>query len=334
MPGIAFFTGLEELIPVLNRLIRQFYIDPVLQVKRLESGKLSVENIGGMDASPTRIPVLIGRDNPVAAEAAVPALAVGASTTVGAAGQSLQPVTEYREGCFILGPPQLWDKEPPEFRPNATTQWPVAGPIAASIRKTFDTAPDLSFEYDDSGKEGDDGNVTAASCPIPATNGRACELEFDLSPVSTYFYGNISVGLLAKEGQSQLNLNLSRGDHEPGVYMQVSARNCQDVSVHERVALIIEPQKTYKIKVRYMPTGYMRVALLDEAGEKLWDTGEIPTYGEMQFDQIRFGIESGDGCQLRWDEQKQAMFLRGMWSDSSDVISGYVDNIGLDIFKQ
>ena len=82
-----------------------------------------------------------------------------------------------------------------------------------------------------------------------------------------------------------------------------------------------------------MPAGYVRVALVDETGEKLWDTGEIPTYGEMRFDRLRFGIESGDGCQLRWDEQKQAVFLRGMSPDSSDVISAYVDNIEFIVFQ-
>ena len=326
MPGVAFFSGMKPLYPALNELLRRFYIGPVLRAEVLESGRVRIENIGGDDAPAARVKIRAGAQAAKIMEIDVPPLEAGAQRVVSVAGEALRPVTEYGSGCMILGPPLPWDKEPAEYRPNATAEWPAAGPIAASVKEAFDTQPQLELAYDTSGKKGYDGNVSSASYPIPPTERRACQLQFDLHSIDTRHYGSISVGLVEEDGKSRLNLSLYRGDYEPGAYLQVSLVNLDGLLVNERIGLIIEPKRTYRLKARYEPAGYVRVAILDDSGQKLWDTGEIPTFGEMTFDRVGFGIRSGEGSALEWDPQRKAMLLRGTIGPQY-VTSGNVDNL-------
>ncbi len=336
MPGVAFFGSNRALTPALNELLRQFYIGPVLRVATSpEDGacRVEVRNIGTADASSAQVHLQTEDQPPKTIELHVPPLAVNRTYVARIAEQHAQPITEYRERCPILGPPLLWDKEPPQMRPNATTPWPTPGAVTIAAADSFDAEPPLEFEYDTSGKEGYDGNVSAASYALPPTHSRACELRFDLRLVRNSFYGGISLALEDHNGQSQAKLRLWRSDHQPGVYMTVSLCNDDGVTAHESPALIIAPDTGYRIKLVYHPQGYVRFAISDESGTPLWDTGEIPTYGPMQFDRLRFGVESGDGCSLEWNDQQRAMFLRGMSPNSSYVISGYLDNVEFIVFQ-
>ena len=336
MPGAAFFGSMRALTPALNELLGQFYIGPVLRVATSpEDGtcRVEVRNIGAADAPSAQVQLQTEDEPRQTIQLHVPPLAVGRTYIVRIAAQHAQPITEYRESCPILGPPLLWDKEPPQLRPNATGQWPTPGPVTITVAESFDTQPPLEFEYDTSGKEGYDGNVCAASYALPPTHSRACELRFDLQLVRDGFYGGFSLALEDQTGQSQVKLSLGRGDHQPGVYMAVGLCNDDGVGAHESPALIIAPNTNYRIKLLYHPRGYVRLAICDESGTPLWDTGEIPAHGPMQFDRLRFGVAPGDGCSLEWNDQHQAMFLQGMVPNSPYVISGYLDSVEFTVFQ-
>jgi hypothetical protein len=316
-------------------LLRQFYIGPVLRVAISPEGDgcLEVRNIGAADAPATQVYLQTQDQSPETIGVHVPPLAVDHTYTTRLAEPHVQPVTEYREPCPILGPPLLWDEEPAEFRPNASAPWPTQGATVQTLQARFDEEPDLELEYDTSGKEGYDGNVCAASYGLPPTDGRACELRLDLQLVHDAFYGGISLALEDQDGQSQVKLSLGRGDYQPGVYMMVSLCNHAGVEVHESVPLVIARDTDYCIKLVYHPQGYVRLTLQGDSGTQLWDTGEIPTYGPMTFDRLRFGVKPGDGCAIEWDDRQQAMFLRGMHPSSAYVIAGYVDNVECGVFQ-
>ncbi len=104
MPGVAFFGSPPFSTDVFNTLLRQFYIDPVIRVEKLGSGDVAFKNIGGADAPATEVtlhPQVIS----------LPPLAVDQTYTLSAAGKPWTPLSEYRDGCFILGPPLQWSSE-------------------------------------------------------------------------------------------------------------------------------------------------------------------------------------------------------------------------------
>ena len=89
MPGVAFFSSMEPLYPMLNELLRQFYIGPVLRIEVLESGQVRIENIGGDDAPAARVKIRAGAQAAKILEIDVPPLAVGAQRVVSIGGANL-----------------------------------------------------------------------------------------------------------------------------------------------------------------------------------------------------------------------------------------------------
>jgi hypothetical protein len=227
----------------------------------------------------------------------------------------------------------VWDQEPAEHRPGATADWPAAPPVAGSVKLAFAEEPELTLEHDTSGKPGYDGNVSGAVFRVPPSGGRSFELQFDLDTIRTWFYGSIQVSLVSSDGKSKLDLNLYRGDHEQGPYFQLSITNEDGIIVRERMAHMIEPRKSYRIRARYKRGGYVRTTIQDRESNTLWDTGEIPIHGSLQLDQLRLGIRSGPTSELRWDEKHEAMFLRGTIGPKYPL-SGYIDNVEVSVFDE
>jgi len=84
---------------------------------------------------------------------------------------------------------------------------------------------------------------------------------------------------------------------------------------------------------RLLSTSGKGLAILDEGGLKLWDTGEVPTYGAATFDSVRFGVSSGEGSEIQWDAKQKSMRLVGV-SKPEEILAGYVDNIKVSSFKR
>ena len=327
MPGVALFGGDSDttsaLYPSVNELIRQFYIDPVLHVTVLESGQVRIENIGGDRSPPMQVMFRAADQSQVGR--AVPALDVSQRMEMSPPRAALHPVTQYSNGCFVLCSPELWDNELAEYRPNATAQWPAAGSLAFNTNDTFYIQPEFKIQEDQDGYDW-------ASYAIPSTGRRACELRFDMETIQTWFYGSIRIELTQKDGTSLFGLSLGRGDYEPGTYATVSFKGLSGHAVKERMALIIEPSKSYRLKLRYEPQeNYVRAAIMDPSGATLWDSGEIPTYGEATFDHVRFAVRNREGSSIEWDPERKDILLRGT-GGAAYVMSVHVDNVKIDCF--
>ena len=332
MPGVAFFGGFPPLYPELNEAIRRFYIGPVLRVEMLDSGEVHIENIGGDNAPAVQAGMrLVDASADAVLRMDVPPLDVGERRLMPTPGTSLLPLTEYTGDCLILGPPLLWDKEPAEYRPRATAEWPSVGPVVTTVTDSFDAEPQLELTYDTSGEERYHGNVSSARYAIPSTEGRACRLEFDLEAARIQLYGTVSLNMADRDGKSRFSLALTRSTH-PGAHFAVAITQPDGVLVTEVIAQKIVPKKTYRLRAEYHPEGFVRVAILDHSGEKLWDTGEIPTYGEMTFDHIDVDVQSGKGAAIEWSPEREALLLCGVAGDPRFVLSAYLDNLSVISF--
>ena len=95
-------------------------------------------------------------------------------------------------------------------------------------------------------------------------------------------------------GEAKTTLRLAVGDSWT---VAVSGPNLQPVTEYRSGCfvlgppLMIEPQRTYRLRVRYQPVGHLRAAILDVFGQTLWDTGRVPAYGRLSFDRVRFGVD-------------------------------------------
>jgi hypothetical protein len=136
-----------------------------------------------------------------------------------------------------------------------------------------------------------------------------------------------------REGKSSFSLALTRSTR-PGARFAVAITQPDGVLVTEVIALKIEPKTTYRLRTEYHPEGFVRVAILDHPGDKLWDTGEIPTFGEMSFDHIDFGVQSGEGAAIEWAPEREALLLRGVAGHPRFVLSGYLDNLSVTRFTE
>jgi len=332
MRGVGLFGSMPPLYPEVNRQLKQFYCDPVLHVAASDSAEIHIENIGAMDAPATRVKILTGKETERRiVELPVPPLAVGDRVTVAMAGEDPEPETDYRSGCFVLGPPRIWDQEPASFRPAAVDAWPPIGRLIKRTKESFDTQPHWQLYRDAADNDGQMGNVSSATFAVDPTSSGACELQFDLDPVSTGHYANVQIGLIDEGGQARLAFELDRGDYQPGVYVCLHATNENGVRVVERLPWKIEMNHSYRFRVRYEPAGYVRAAVLDASGESLWDTGRVPTFGRLTFDHVRFGVRSHPESRIQWDSQRQAVLLHAT-SGPSNTVSAYVDNIAIQYF--
>jgi len=70
------------------------------------------------------------------------------------------------------------------------------------------------------------------------------------------------------------------------------------------------------------------VAIHGEGGEKLWDTGRVPTYGELAFDRMSFAA----GVKVEWEPENEAIMLRSTRSGGN--IQGRLTGLDLNIYER
>ena len=375
MAGIAFYGGAAHLN--LDEQLRAFYADPVLRAVQGENGVVRVANIGGDHAPATRIKLAAENGGAREYELEVPALKVDEEFAFGVIPENdgravrvveiatgdeppaglekqLLPVTEYRPGLYVLGPPMLWSWEPAEFRPGAEDAWPEPGPTAATVRNLLSRPPSAEEAAEEGqGDEKEDGTPPSLYYDIEETGGRSFLLTFDLltNRVPDHGGGSIEVRLGEQDGTSSLRLQIIGLKDPVGghAYSQILLTNKQEAMeeepdyVREYMAVEIVPETLYQYRVHYDSSGYVRVAIHGEGGEKLWDTGRVLTYGELAFDRMSFAAHSprnraGDallipGVKVEWERENETIMLRGMRS-SAEEIQGRLTGFDLNIYEK
>ncbi|MCH2115103.1 MAG: hypothetical protein MK171_09380, partial [Pirellulales bacterium] len=320
MAGISFYGGAAHLN--LNEQLRAFYADPVLRAAQGENGVVRVANIGGDHAPAARIKLATENARAREYEVEVPALKVDEEFAFGVIpendGQAMRvveiatgdeppaglekqllPATEYRPGLYVLGPPLLWNWEPAEFRPGAEDAWPEPGLTAATVRNLLSRPPSVKEAAEEGqGDKKEDGTPPSLYYDIEETGGRSFLLTFDLltSRVPDHGGGSIEVRLGEQDGTSSLRLQIIGLKDPVGghAYSQILLTNKQEAMeeepdyVREYMAVEIVPDTLYQYRVHYDSSGYVRVAIHGEGGEKLWDNGRVPTCGELAFDRLSF----------------------------------------------
>ena len=329
MPGIAFFGSPIKYDLKTDQQLYNFYINPVLRVEPSEDGRIRVTNIGGDHAPATNIKVSVGADE---VTVRIPPLKVKEARTFDLEpnGAKVEPISEYRPGLYILGPPPLWNAEPAHLRPGALAAWPEPGPVAASGRDLLEREPSKGDV-----KESDDDS--AAEPPplyydIADTEGRSFQLAYTLRPTGIGNGSEIVVRLDDRETDSRLELAMRNngqihGRGSPG-WSLLRIRNEQGLEPEEYLALGLKAGIDYRYKLHYDASGYVRVAIHDENDNKLWDSGKVPTYGEMRFDKISFVANRV----ADWQPDEKAIDLKGgSWQGA---FAGRVSEVDLDIYEK
>ena len=359
MAGISFYGGAPHLN--LDEQLRAFYADPVLRAAQGENGVVRVANIGGDHAPAARIKLAAENGGGREYEVEVPALKVGEEFAFGVVpendGRSMRiveiatgdeppaglekqllPATEYRPGLYVLGPPMLWNWEPAEFRPGAEDAWPEPGPTAATVRNLLSRPPSAEEAAEEGqGDEKEDGTPPSLYYDIEETGGRSFLLTFDLLTSRVPRNGGtIEVRLGEQDGTSSFQLpitSLELQERGGPAYSRILLTNKQEAMeepdyVQEYMAFRIVADTLYQYRVHYDSSGYVRVAIHGEGGEKLWDTGRVPTYGELAFDRMSFAA----GVKVEWEPENEAIMLRSTRSGGN--IQGRLTGFDLNIYER
>jgi len=348
MAGIALYGSAPDI--GIDKQLRGFYADPVLRAAQDKNGVVRVSNVGGDHAPATRIKLAAQNGSGPEFDVDVPALKVdeefafgvianGRVLVIGAAKEppdglkhQLLPISEYREGLFVLGPPLLMDWEPARFRPGATDPWPEPGPVAATVRGLLSNEPSKGEE------KKNEKNVLPPLCyDVEPTNSRSFLLTFDMLTSATFRGGPVDVCLRDKVGPASLllrvfNVRAYQGSGQPG-WSQFQVHNKQGWSVKEYMAARIKPKTRYQYRLLYDADGYVRVAIHDADGQKIWDTGRVPIYGQLTFDQITFNIRHDrPGAGLEWDAgDKAIVFQASSWEGK---LAGRFSGLDMDIYAR
>jgi len=353
MPGMAFFGNPLGYDLKINQQLYEFYINPVLRVEPHDDGRVRVTNIGGEHAPAIQIRLVVGAAARRRIKVDIPPLQVGEEYRFGvlpatpdrepqAVGRSsdrgghvqwmkeIQPVTEYGSDFYVLGPPPLWDREPDRLRFGAQFPWPVPGPVVASGRNLLDHQPSTGKT-----KSGDEDNAektpAALYYEMADTKGRSFLLSYSVRP-RVGDGGSIAVRLKDHDGESRLDLEMRNnsqlhGRGSPG-WTMLRMTNEEGRYIQEYLALGLKTGAYYQYKIHYSSGGYVRAAIHDREGRKMWDSGEVPTNGEMRFDRIYFSANR----QVKWRSTEKAMDLRSVsWQGSFE---GRLSGFRLDVYDE
>jgi hypothetical protein len=349
MAGIALYGSAPDI--GIDEQLQGFYADPVLRAAQDENGVVRVSNIGGDHAPATRIKLAGQNGSRQELDVDVPALKVdeafafgvlanGRVVAVGTGKElpdglehQLLPISEYREGLFVLGPPLLMDWEPARFRPGATDPWPEPGPVAATVQDLLSNEPSKG-----EGNENEKNALPPLCYDVEPTNNRSFLLTFEMLTGAALRGGPVDVCLRDKAGPASLlfrvsNVGAYQGAGQPG-WSQFQVHNTEGWSVKEYMAARIKPNSRYQYRVLYDASGgHVRVAIHGVDGKKIWDTGRVPIYGQLTFDQITFNVRHDrPGASLDWAAGDRAIMFRA--SSWEGKLAGRFSGFGLDIYAR
>lgn len=324
LAGIGFFGTTPHLYPAINDLVAAFFIGPVLRAETTADGKVLVRNIGGRRSPATR--VAFRAPGAPQATLAVPALAAGAEFTAAAPMRDAAAQTEYRADCLVLGAPQLWDREPAELRPGATTPLPTipahAKPLAS---ESFDTAPALQLAEGTADNRGKKHKSLTATREIAAPGGADLDWTFDLSVDSIGMYSVAEVGLASADGSSSISIRIRRDEGVPTPYAQIAAVFSNKIVVRERLALPLTPGD-YRVRVRCQAGKGLRAVVARADGKAQWDTGLVPAYGAWSLDRFFLSSIAQKSTLVEWDAATRSLSARGQSADEP-ALGVRIDNL-------
>ena len=110
-------------------------------------------------------------------------------------------------------------------------------------------------------------------------------------------------------------------------YAGLTLKNSDGVIVTERLALRLKSGGRYRLRCYFDGASNVRLGVSDAAGTKLWDTGNIPTYGTLTFDRVRISVRRSEGSLIEWDQDSKRLHLR------SELNKTYFSEAMLDDLK-
>lgn len=304
MNGIAFFGNLDELHPgfaaEIDALLGLFYTRPVLRVERSEGGALVFCNIGAVASPPIELALGAAAGESSPRTLAVPALAVNASAHLDAGAVSPEHLTVLGADWTVLGPPSAWGAEPDSLRAGAGEPWPDR-----------EETPWFSEAFASPWQGAD---ATEAIFPWPGTADAGFQVELELVPHRIPYgvrYG-FDWGHDDTFSGPGIALDLARRQDGAGtrVYFTLLTRSGAGWVGREDIALPVEPNERYQVRVQSREDGAVRVAIQSHDSDRGWHTGWLPGPPALSVDRMRLSDrDPRDSSVLQWDESAQRLVM-------------------------
>lgn len=336
MPGIGFFPEVPpRLAQAVDAAIEDYFLRPVVSVS-VREGTAVIRNVGETPAVGVKIAFLDAEKKRLNGEKKLARLEPWAAEEIplppGAAGAAVVPAPE-RYTALDYVPPL--EQPPPDAQAREAALAFRQRVLSGQALDPLEHAAEMRIDRSDAQHEnpGYHHNISAATIPLPASQGRPVALAFDLRLGRAWFYGGNSVSLA---GQGILSLGWSHGDHDAGLSGDqprpaLSFTGTDGYTVQEVPTMGFRQGQTYHVLLAYDGREAVRAIVTDEADDLLWDSGPLPAEGGFTCHELRFGVGAFQGSDIRYDPGKREVFLRGV--SGGPIPSPYVLESTLSNFR-
>jgi len=348
MPGLGFFPEVPpRLARAVDAAIEEYFLRPVVSVS-VREGTAVIRNVGEtpavdvkivfLDADRQRLngnpPGLVPGDRAV--PPTIPRLAPWSTAELplppGAVGAAVVPAPD-RYTALDYVPPL--EQPPPDAEAREAALAFRQRVLEGQAIDPLERANEMQIERSDTKHEDPHyhHNISAATIPLPASQGRPVALTFDLRLGRAWFYGGNSISLA---GQGVLSLGWSHSDHDAGLSGDqprptLSFTGTDGYTVCDVPTMGFRPGQTYHVLLTYDGREAVRAIVTDETDALLWDSGSVPAEGGWACHELRFGVRAFQGSDIRVDPEKREVFLRGV--SGGPIPSPYVLESTLSNFR-
>ena len=298
MPGVGFFPKCSpERAEEVDRAIYDYFLGPALLLK---DGEL--RNIGQLPAKGVGIADAAGAETRIAelrADERRPA----------EPGTRVLPGKGYTVVDYVPPPERPAPTEAEAAAARTSEEAAMAGAISLPL-----AADRLALERAESENADVNGQVSAATVPLPAATGRAAALAFEVELTRGWFYGTVSVSLAG--GKARLGVSFSHGDNDrdldarcPRAAFLVQADD--GTMVRSTCPPGLQPGTRYHVFVGWDGAQTARMSITDADGKMVWESGELPFTGPLTADRLRLEVTPFQGSDIA-AQPDGSLLLRGV----------------------
>ena len=316
MPGLGFFADVPpRLRGAVDSAIEDYFLRPVV-ITRVEKGTFTIRNIGETPATDVEVTFVDQEGQTVAPSKRVtrlkPWMTISGDLPPGASAATITAATD--RYTALAYPPPLQQPELNQKQQHASLQFrerTMAGTVSDALQQA---AAMTVVRTDTSDADPNNHhNVRSASIPIPASQGQAIALSFDIRPNRCWFYGHNRVSLV---GDGELTLTWARQDHDAGIAGNQARPELvfkgQDGYVVRAVSTLgFRENETCHVMLAYDGSETVRAIVTGRNNQVLWDSGPLPAQGGFRCDRLRFDVNPFPRSEIRYAAARSEIVLRG-----------------------
>lgn len=303
-PGVGFFwygVAAPGIPQAVDDLCRKYVVAPVLTlgeraVRRSSAGararlEAAVDNCGAMTSHGGHVTFFAGDPRaggqPLTEPLPLPTIAAGSHGSVSAtvrlpaAARTIWARLTAPEPITVLDSlAKLAMPGAPQGLEEAPVRQPVGGNLLAG-------QPQLAAATEKIGRTAH----LVKRTDLPSSEGRSFALSFDLDFQRTAYYGVIAVGADSDRDRSALAFSVYRGGLGP--VLTVSQCSATGAKTSRSFTHNFRPQEKLTVVLRYEALRQTFGMSVDQGKTRLWDSGELESFGPMSVDRLSFAVRLG-----------------------------------------